>query len=241
MEKAMKTKASVLLVGLEPDIVDYSKSPVPGLTAAKVRAALEADSSKLESLGYSVRSLYVDDGTTAEAVLADTLAADGYDCIMIGAGLRIVPPLFPVVREADQRHPPTRPGFDEDVLQYEPRGYFRCGAAVGLDRVQRRGLTAWQCSLLGVKSASPDDLSSKSQALQEQTKSLRRKRLVGATRRPLQVQRTHSMISSARASTVGGMASPSAFEALRLITSSNLVGCSTGRSAGLAPFRILSI
>ena len=33
---------------------------------------------------------------------------------------------------------------------------------------------------------------------------------------------------------------PSALAVLRLITSSNFVGCSTGRSAGLAPFRILS-
>ena len=33
---------------------------------------------------------------------------------------------------------------------------------------------------------------------------------------------------------------PSALAALRLITSSNLVGCSTGISPGLAPFRILS-
>jgi hypothetical protein len=86
----MTTRARVLLVGLEPDIVDYSKSPIPGLTAAKVRAAVEADCAKLEALGYSVKSLYVDDGNTAEAVLTATLAADGYDCIMIGAGLRIV-------------------------------------------------------------------------------------------------------------------------------------------------------
>lgn len=90
----MASRVSVLLVGLDPDIVDYSKSPVPGLTAAKVRAAVEAESSKLESLGYSVKSLYVDDGKTAEVVLANTLAADKYDCIMIGAGLRIVPPYF---------------------------------------------------------------------------------------------------------------------------------------------------
>jgi hypothetical protein len=33
---------------------------------------------------------------------------------------------------------------------------------------------------------------------------------------------------------------PRAFAVLRLITSSNLVGCSTGRSAGFAPFGILS-
>ena len=33
---------------------------------------------------------------------------------------------------------------------------------------------------------------------------------------------------------------PSAFAAFRLITNSNVVGCSTGISAGLAPLRILS-
>jgi hypothetical protein len=90
----MVPKAHVLLVGLEPDIVDYSKSPVPGLTAAKVRAAVDADSAKLESLGYSVKSLYVDDGKTAEATLTKALESGAYDCIMIGAGLRIVPPYF---------------------------------------------------------------------------------------------------------------------------------------------------
>jgi hypothetical protein len=80
--------------GLDPDIVDYSKSPVPGLTAAKVRSAVEADQAKLETLGYTVKTEYVDDGNTAEAVLADPLANGRYDCIMIGAGLRIVPPYF---------------------------------------------------------------------------------------------------------------------------------------------------
>jgi hypothetical protein len=34
--------------------------------------------------------------------------------------------------------------------------------------------------------------------------------------------------------------SPSALAVLRLITSSNFVGCSTGRSAGRAPFRMRS-
>jgi hypothetical protein len=87
-------KARLLLLGLDPEIVDYSKSPVPGLTAAKVRSAIEADRAKLEELGYSVAVLYVDAGETAEALLADTLATGGYDCIMIGAGLRTVPPYF---------------------------------------------------------------------------------------------------------------------------------------------------
>src|SRR5262249_20683666 len=45
----------------------------------------------------------------------------------------------------------------------------------------------------------------------------------------------HSITSSAMASSEGGTSRPSAFAVLRLMTSSNLVGCSTGRSAGLAP------
>src|SRR5262245_31012142 len=51
----------------------------------------------------------------------------------------------------------------------------------------------------------------------------------------------HSITSSARASTEDGRSRPSAFAVLRLMTSSYLEGCSTGRSAGLAPLRILSM
>src|SRR6516164_8519401 len=50
----------------------------------------------------------------------------------------------------------------------------------------------------------------------------------------------HSITSSARASSVGGTSRPSAFAVLRLITSSNLVGACTGRSAGFAPRRMRS-
>jgi hypothetical protein len=49
----------------------------------------------------------------------------------------------------------------------------------------------------------------------------------------------HSMTSSAPASNVCGTVRPSSLAVLRLMTSSNVVGCWTGRSAGLAPLRIL--
>ncbi len=48
----------------------------------------------------------------------------------------------------------------------------------------------------------------------------------------------YSITSSARASSKGGTVKPSALAVLRLITSSNLVGCNTGRSVGLTPFNI---
>ena len=47
---------------------------------------------------------------------------------------------------------------------------------------------------------------------------------------------TYSITSSARASSVGGTVTSIAFAVFRLTTNSNLVGCSTGRSASLAPF-----
>ena len=51
----------------------------------------------------------------------------------------------------------------------------------------------------------------------------------------------HSITSSAMESTLSGMVRPSALAVVRLMTNSNLVVCSTGRSAGLAPFRILPV
>jgi hypothetical protein len=51
----------------------------------------------------------------------------------------------------------------------------------------------------------------------------------------------YSITSSARSSMDVGSAMPSALAVLRLIMNSNLVGCSTGRSVGFAPLRILSI
>src|SRR3989304_781079 len=50
----------------------------------------------------------------------------------------------------------------------------------------------------------------------------------------------HRITSSARMRTDWGMVRPRALAVLRFTTSSNLVGCSTGRSPGLAPLRILS-
>src|SRR5262245_55386959 len=50
----------------------------------------------------------------------------------------------------------------------------------------------------------------------------------------------HSITSSARARSAGGKVTARALAVFRFMTSSNLVGCSIGRSAGLAPLKILS-
>src|SRR5499427_2494969 len=55
-----------------------------------------------------------------------------------------------------------------------------------------------------------------------------------------EIAAVHSITSSARAKNVSGIVRPSALAVLRLTTRSNLVGCSTGISAGFTPRRILS-
>ena len=55
------------------------------------------------------------------------------------------------------------------------------------------------------------------------------------------VWRQSSRITSlAKRSRDGGIVIPSAWAVLRLMISSNFMACSTGRSAGLAPFRMRS-
>src|SRR5262245_46523254 len=50
----------------------------------------------------------------------------------------------------------------------------------------------------------------------------------------------HSITSSARARSDGGTLRPSALAVVRLMVKSNVVGCSTGMSAGLVPCKTLS-
>src|SRR6516162_3195264 len=50
---------------------------------------------------------------------------------------------------------------------------------------------------------------------------------------------SYSMISSASAERFGGTSMPSALAVLRLMMNSNLLDCTTGKSAGFSPLRIL--
>src|SRR5262249_38685544 len=53
-----------------------------------------------------------------------------------------------------------------------------------------------------------------------------------------EVAAVHSITSSAMASTPGGTVRPSVLAVFKLITNSNLVGWTTGKSAGFSPLRI---
>jgi hypothetical protein len=89
----MTRTKKVLLIGLDPKVVDYAHLPVK-LDEPTLRAGLATDEKRLRDLGYDARWLLVDRGETAETVVAAALDNEAVDCILIGAGIRTVPPLF---------------------------------------------------------------------------------------------------------------------------------------------------
>src|SRR6266481_4460976 len=77
----------VLQIGLDPALVDFSRAP--GVDAEKIRTAGKASDEKLRELGYEVQTYMIDLGTTEETVVLKALSETEFDCIMIGAGLRV--------------------------------------------------------------------------------------------------------------------------------------------------------
>ena len=68
----MEKKKKVLLIGLDPALVDFSH--IPDMDAQKVMAALKADQAKLNALGYDPQLCFTDLGETAEAVVLQRLS-----------------------------------------------------------------------------------------------------------------------------------------------------------------------
>jgi hypothetical protein len=95
MDTTMTNEKSVLVIGLDPTLIDFSQPGyAPGMNATKVFAGLKASEDELTHLGYSVQTCLTDFGETAEAVLQSQLEKKQFDCILIGAGVRANPNNF---------------------------------------------------------------------------------------------------------------------------------------------------
>ena len=93
----MTDKKSVLVIGLQPTLIDFSDpdyAAFPGLDAAKVMAGLQAAADSLTQLGYDVQMRLTDFRKTAEAVVQDHLQQKRFDVVLIGAGIRTIPGNF---------------------------------------------------------------------------------------------------------------------------------------------------
>jgi hypothetical protein len=95
MEATMASGKNVLVIGLDPTLIDFSQPGYPPeMNATKVFAGLKSSEDELTGLGYSVQMCLTDFGETAETVVQNALNQKRFDCVLIGAGVRAVPSNF---------------------------------------------------------------------------------------------------------------------------------------------------
>ena len=100
----------VVLIGYDPETVDFSDPALPpGMTAAKIRAGVQATLTRMSDRGWEADVCYIRPDRTAGQAVERHLAAKSYDCVVIGAGVRLPPKgleLFEMVVNAVHRAAP---------------------------------------------------------------------------------------------------------------------------------------
>ena len=82
----------VLFVGQKPETVDFSDPSLPpGLDAGKINAGIAIAKATMTDRGWDGDLCMIAPDDTGIAELAARLARISYDCVVIGAGLRLPP------------------------------------------------------------------------------------------------------------------------------------------------------
>ena len=80
----------VVLVGYEPETVDFSDPGLPpGMTAEKVSAGIAFALNQMRERGWEADACLVRPDETAGPAVERQLAAANYDCVVIGGGIRL--------------------------------------------------------------------------------------------------------------------------------------------------------
>ncbi len=82
----------ILFVGQKPETVDFSDPAIPpGLDAAKINAGIEIAVAAIAERGWKADLCMIPPDERAGPMLEEQLASARYDCVVIGAGLRLPP------------------------------------------------------------------------------------------------------------------------------------------------------
>ena len=82
----------ILLLGLDPETVDYSDPALPpGMTAEKVRAGIAVALKQFTDRGWESDVGFIRPDETAGPTVERQLASKSYDCVVVGAGVRLPP------------------------------------------------------------------------------------------------------------------------------------------------------
>src|ERR1700677_4464040 len=100
----------VLLVGYDPETVDFSDPALPpGMTAEKIHAGIAVALRQFAGRGWDADLCSIRPDETAGPTIEHQLASKNYDCVVIGAGVRLPPrglALFEVVINAVHKAAP---------------------------------------------------------------------------------------------------------------------------------------
>jgi len=82
----------VLLVGYDPDTVDFSDPALPpGMTIEKIRASIAVALEQFAARGWEAEVGLIRPDETAGPTVERLLASTSYDGVVIGAGVRLPP------------------------------------------------------------------------------------------------------------------------------------------------------
>jgi hypothetical protein len=101
--------ARMLIIGEDPDSLQPEDHP-PGVTADGIRTALEQARATLVSKGHEAEILLTTSVDKIADELADAVRGRRYDVLVIGAGLRVLPPMaehFERLMNAIREHAPA--------------------------------------------------------------------------------------------------------------------------------------
>ena len=100
----------VLFIGFDPATVDFSDPALPpGMTAEKIHAGVNVALGDFAARGWKSELCFIKPDETAVPTVERHLAGDLYDCVVVGAGVRLPPSqlgLFEAVVNAIHRAAP---------------------------------------------------------------------------------------------------------------------------------------
>jgi hypothetical protein len=128
----------ILLLGLDPETVDYSDPALPpGMNAEKVHAGIAVALKQFTDRGWESDVGFIRPDETAGQTVERQLRSTQYDCVVIGGGVRLPPrnlALFEVLINAVRKAAPgaaiafnTRPDDSADAAAR----WVGAGSAVG--------------------------------------------------------------------------------------------------------------
>ena len=100
----------ILLLGLDPETVDFSDPALPpGMSVEKIHAGIAVALKQFTDHGWESDVCYIRPDETAGPAVERQLRSTNYDCVVVGGGVRLPPrnlALFEVVINAIRRVAP---------------------------------------------------------------------------------------------------------------------------------------